>query len=167
MEMLMSTTHRRHYCSRGIKSNQESLQKLRIAFSADCKPTPGDVLKCALRLATVLLLALVSGPYSHVALAQSCEHIPEQGSESISATITVNSSGQELTDGMVIPAYTQLRIDSIASAFGSCTGMQWVCNGGCSCQPTGYIYQRDVNHTHLWVEMSTNQQSGNYQVGNV
>ena len=118
-------------------------------------------------LSQVLLMCLLFEATASVSFTQSCENIPDQGSESVTAFISVNSTGQQLTDGMVVPAWTQLRIDSVSSAFGSCTGMQWVCSGGCTCQPTGYIYQRDVNHTHLWVEMSTNQQSGNYQVGNV
>jgi RHS repeat-associated protein len=147
-----------------IEDRRRSQQ--RVIFRV-CPQRSAILMHCITKLFMLLVLIAMFGSHASSVFAQSCENIPEQGSESIVASISVNGTGQELIDGMLVPAYTQLRIDSVASAFGTCTGMQWVCNGGCSCQPTGYIYQRDVNHTHLYVEMSTNQQSGNYQVGNV
>lgn len=46
--------------------------------------------------------------------------------------------------------------------------MSWVCNGGCTCQPTGAVGQREINHTNLWVDVSTaSSLNGTYQVGKV
>ncbi len=119
----------------------------------------------AVKQAILLLFVLSLAP---TAQAQSCENIPTSGTESISAQISINATGTAVTDGMVIAPYTQLRIDSIATAFGSCTGMAWSCSGGCSCQPTGYVYQRNINHTNVWVDVSTNQSlNGTYSIGKV
>lgn len=50
------------------------------------------------------MLVLLSATAPSV-FAQSCEDIPNPGTESISASITINGTGVPVTDGMVIPAY--------------------------------------------------------------
>jgi hypothetical protein len=40
--------------------------------------------------------------------------------------------------------------------------------GGCTCQPTGYVYQRNIKHTNVWVDISTNTGlNGSYSIGTV
>ena len=76
------------------------------------------------RLLCVSLLCLVNvGIGSRPAQAQSCDNIPSGGEQSLAAHITINGTQTEVFDGSVLPIYTQLRIDSIATASGSCTGM--------------------------------------------
>ncbi len=102
------------------------------------------------------------------AQAQSCPDIPSGGSESISASITIDGTGIPVTHGTTLPRSTKIRIDSLATAYGTCTGMFLACDNGCSCQPTGGVYNRTVNHTTVRVEASTaGSLNGNYAVGQV
>ena len=76
------------------------------------------------RLLCVSLLCLVNvGIGLRSAHAQSCDNIPSGGGQSLSAHITINGTQTEVFDGSVLPIYTQIRIDSVATASGSCTGM--------------------------------------------
>lgn len=98
--------------------------------------------------------------------AQTCEHISNPGSESMSAYITLN--GTPVAEGMVVPLGSNFRIDSIATATGSCTGMGWVPNANPPrCEPTGYTYERVPNHTQVSVEISTGTDLLGWVVGNV
>lgn len=79
--------------------------------------------------------------------AQTCDPIPQPGGESISAQITINGTGIPVTDGMVVPAWTPLRIDSIATATGSCVKRAWTNTQPSSCETTGTVWERHSNHT--------------------
>jgi len=95
--------------------------------------------------------------------AQACEDIPEQGTESISASVTFNDTGSPVRN--VVRPYTPLRIDAVATAYGSCTGMGWSAG---DCVPTGYVYQREINHINIWAQIETgNGISGAYSIGKV
>src|SRR5947207_3933057 len=90
------------------------------------------------------------------------ENMPHPGTENISTEITIDGTNIQLTDGMVVPRYSTLRIDSVAAASGSCTGMAWNNN---SCEPTGFTWQRTPSHTYIWVDIL--QLNSSFVVGNV
>lgn len=114
---------------------------------------------------SLILAALASTPALR---AQTCSNIPEAGTESMSVQVTIDGTSNTVTDGMMVPANTVLRIDSVATATGTCTGMAWFCSGGCTCAPTGYVYNRNINHTKAWVDISTSSYlNGAYTVGYV
>ena len=69
--------------------------------------------------------------------------------------ITIKDTNIPVTDGMVVPRYSILQIDSIAVATGSCTGMAWTNTSPSSCEPTGYEWQRTPSHTEVSVAIST------------
>lgn len=112
-----------------------------------------------------LLLCVASGSVK----AQSCENIPEGSGESISANVTVSGSGGTLSDQAVVPGYTNIDINAMATAFGQCVGMAWSCQQSpCVCQQTGFTYERTVNHIGVYVDISTSGGlNGTYFVGNV
>ena len=65
----------------------------------------------------------------------------------MSARITINGTNTEVTDGMVLPLHTIVRIDSIAEAYGTCTS---------TCPPPdGTISHRVPNHTQVGVDISS------------
>ncbi|HKR61295.1 MAG TPA: DUF6531 domain-containing protein [Pyrinomonadaceae bacterium] len=99
--------------------------------------------------------------------AQTCENIPQPGSESISAKITINGTGIPVTNGMIIPAWTPLRIDSIATATGSCVERAWTNTQPSSCEPTGTVWERHPNHTQVSVEISSETGDMGWIVGYV
>jgi hypothetical protein len=97
--------------------------------------------------------------------AQTCTDVPASGTESMSATITINGTNIQVTDGMWVPRGTILRIDSVAQAFGSCTGMGWTNTTPSTCEPTGFVWQRAPSHTYVTVDIGA--LNGSYAVGNV
>lgn len=107
--------------------------------------------------AGLLLMALAA---TSALRAQTCENIPQPGTESMSAQVTIDGTGIPVTDGMTIPRWTPLRVDSIATATGSCTGMTWA-NTPPSCEPTGSVWERVPNHTQVSVNISSD--SGEYE----
>jgi RHS repeat-associated protein len=98
--------------------------------------------------------------------AQSCDNIPHPGGQDIELEVEIEGTETKVTNGMVLPTGTQIRIDSKATAQGSCTGMGWSCPSACSCEPTGYEYERTINHTNVWADVSTNTGlNGTYSIG--
>jgi len=110
----------------------------------------------------MIILALTATPTIQ---AQSCEYIGDNGGQSISAQITINGTSTQVTDGMMVPRFSTLRIDSVAAAYGSCTGMGWTNTSEPTCAPTGFIWQRVPSHTYVWVDIDALNSS--YAVGNV
>ncbi|HSV33241.1 MAG TPA: hypothetical protein VLH87_03890, partial [Pyrinomonadaceae bacterium] len=98
-----------------------------------------------------LLLLLVVGRGSSVK-AQACTNTGD-GSSSIWAQIKDTSTGAVIADGAVLPRYTIIRLDSIATASGYCH----------SCPE----YIRTINHIDIWMEDSTTGWDGSYSVGYV
>ncbi|MGH9873572.1 MAG: DUF6531 domain-containing protein [Pyrinomonadaceae bacterium] len=142
-----------------------------------CHATPsGSVLKqlpttirfVSATLATALLGGcLMVFATAATVKAQTCEDVPSGGGESLSASITINGSGVPVTNEMELPIQTQLRIDAVATAYGSCTDMEWQCNGSCSCS-AGPIYTRTVNHISVSYDASTSGSlNGTYSLGSV
>jgi RHS repeat-associated protein len=100
--------------------------------------------------------------------AQSCPHTPNGGGESINAWITVKNTGAPVTNGMVVPAGTQLRLDAVAESQGSCIGRAPCGNEPCDCKDSGFIYERTINHTDIWADISTaTSLNGSYMIGYV
>jgi RHS repeat-associated protein len=100
--------------------------------------------------------------------AQSCPNDPHPGGESISASISNSASSASISGNTLVPVGTQIRIDASATASGGCTGKAWHCPPGedCTCEPTGYEYERTVNHINVWADVSTNTSlNGTYNVG--
>src|SRR6266446_1106170 len=115
---------------------------------------------------TALILLLLAAPAT--LQADTCDPIGSGGAPGISAQITIDGTTTTVTDQALLPAGTQVRIDSVAEAYGQCVGMFWYCNNGCSCQPSGDVQNRTVNHTTVTVDASTaNGLNGNYVVGYV
>ena len=93
-------------------------------LAADFTGCQGWVKHRLSRLLCLFLLCLVNiGIGSRPAHAQSCDNITSGGEQSLAAHIIINGTQTEVFDGSVLPIYTQIRIDSIATASGSCTGM--------------------------------------------
>lgn len=116
-----------------------------------------------LALSVWTLFAAASGT---VVSAQSCPNIPNGGGESMQAWITVKNTGAPVADGAVLPAGTELRLDSIATANGSCRGRAM--GQSMECVDTGFTYERTVNHTDVWADISTaTALNGTYTVGYV
>ncbi len=125
---------------------------------------PNSIPKTLIQIA-VILVSLAAAPAIQ---AQSCPNIPSGGSESISATITIDGTSTVLTEQAFVAVGTRVRIDSVAQADGTCTGMALYCDGGCACDETGYVYDRTINHTNVRVDASTTGgPNGNYAVGSV
>ena len=101
--------------------------------------------------------------------AQSCDNIPQGSGESISANISVRETGQPLSTSGLIPSWTNIDINGVATALGQCIGMAWSCQQSpCVCTETGAVYERTVNHISVYVDISTNSSlNGTYFVGNV
>jgi RHS repeat-associated protein len=99
---------------------------------------------------------------------ETCPPVPDGGGQSISAGITVASSGTPVADWMVVPAYTQLRIDSLATAYGTCRALGWECSSSpCHCAELA-TYNRTINHTNVWADIATTGGlNGTYTVGSV
>jgi hypothetical protein len=113
--------------------------------------------------ATALIaFALAAAP---VLQAQTCENIPNPGTESLVGKIRINGTNNPVTQGMAIPVGTSLRFDSVIEATGDCTGMAWANTNPPSCEPTGYVYQRVPNHTEVTVEIATETQPLGFYVG--
>jgi hypothetical protein len=73
-----------------------------------------------------------------------------------------------MTDGMFTRPYTNLRLDSIATAEGQCQTMvpQCTVGGGCICVPD-LVYERTVNHIYAWVDVINQWQNGTFNIGNI
>jgi RHS repeat-associated protein len=100
--------------------------------------------------------------------ADTCESVGSGASQSISAHITIDGTTTEVTNQTVLPLGTPIRIDSVATAYGNCTEMLWHCDGGCSCVPSGYTYNRTINHISVRLDASTDGfLNGNYSLGSV
>jgi RHS repeat-associated protein len=112
-------------------------------------------------------LILVSLCASAMVQAQTCEDVPHPGTESMSAHITIKDTNTPVTDGMVVPRYTILQLDSVATADGSCTGMAWANTSEPTCEPTGYVWQRTPSHTQVSVNISTGTELLEFIVGYV
>ena len=110
----------------------------------------------------LIILALAATPALQ---AQTCDSIPNPGTESISAHITRKDTNVTVTDGMVVPSWTVLQIDSVATAYGSCTGMAWTNTNPSTCAPDGYTWYRVPNHTQVGVEISSGTELFGFQVG--
>ncbi len=94
--------------------------------------------------------------------AQTCPNIPSGGGESLSASISINATGQPVSDQGLVPAGTVVRIDAVATAFGNCTGM------ACCCVPTGAVYNRTVGQIVMTADISTTTGlNGFYSLGSV
>jgi hypothetical protein len=148
--------------------NHHAPQDTRVPLSSS---TTSFLLR-AKTLSKTLIYAALTTTFAFAAApalqAQTCENIPNPGSESMSAHITISGTNTPVTDGMAIPRATQLRIDSVATATGSCTGMGWVPNANPpSCEPTGSVWERVPNHTQVSVEISTGTQLLGWIVGYV
>lgn len=96
---------------------------------------------------------------------QTCDSVPHPGTESVSAHITRKDTNVTVTDGMVVPSWTVLQIDSVASAYGSCTGMAWTDTNPSTCAPDGYTWYRVPNHTQVSVEISSGTELLGFIVG--
>src|SRR5881628_3773097 len=82
-------------------------------------------------VASLMLILTVS----HKVEAQSCDNDPQGGGQSISASASIDGTTTQLTDNGFVPAYTRVRLDSIATSGGSCIGMAWYCQTTpCVCQ---------------------------------
>lgn len=126
-------------------------------------------LKRSLRIliyaALITTFAFVGAP---TLKAQTCENIPNPGTESLTARISIAGTNIPVTDGMVVPRTTWLRLDSVATATGSCIGMGWVPNANPPiCAPTGSVWQRVPNHIEASVEISTGTELLGFLVGYV
>jgi hypothetical protein len=97
--------------------------------------------------------------------AQTCDYIGVNGGQSISAGVSINGTSTQVTNGMWVPRGSTLRIDAVAQAYGSCTGMGWTNTTPPSCEPTGFVWQRTPNHIYVSVDIGA--LNGNYAVGNV
>ena len=111
-----------------------------------------------------LILAIVP-----LAKGQSCPNEPQGSGESMSASITIDGTTTELGTGGMIPAGTRLRLDSTAFSGGQCVGKAWYCSPSpCVCKETGYVYQRTINHTNVYVDItSSGAWNGTYSAGTV
>src|SRR6266516_93216 len=85
--------------------------------------------------------------------AQGCPTISNDGGSSISGQLKDNSSAAAVADGAVLPRYTVLRLDSIATVAGYCL--------------TCTQYDRTINHIDIWMDASTTWLEGSYMVGYV
>jgi len=112
-----------------------------------------------------LILFLLAAPTT--LQADTCESVGSGGSQSIWAQITINGTSTSVAD-QVLPIGTQIRIDSVATAYGDCVEMFWNCDGGCSCVPSGTTFNRTINHISVSYDASTvGGQNGNYSLGSV
>ena len=132
-------------------------QTTTIISSLSHRSLGSTVIKTAL-----IILALAATPALQ---AQTCDAIPNPGTESISAHITRKDTNVTVTDGMVIPSWTVLQIDSVATAYGSCTGMAWTNTNPSTCAPDGYFWNRVPNHTQVSVEISSGTEVLGFIVG--
>jgi RHS repeat-associated protein len=110
-------------------------------------------------------LILVSLYASAMGQAQTCEAVPHPGTESMTAHITIKDTNIPVTEGMVVPIYTILQIDSVATATGTCTGMAWTNISEPTCEPDGYTWYRVPNHTQVSVEISSGTELFGFIVG--
>ncbi len=124
---------------------------------------------CSLRsvLKTVMQASLILFAFSATPAvqAQTCENIPNPGTESLVAKISINGTNIAVADGAVIPSWTSLRFDSVIEATGSCTGMGWTSANPSSCEPNGYVWERVPNHTAITVDIATETGPLNFYVG--
>ena len=119
-----------------------------------------------LTLSTLTLFTIAPVP---TVRAQSCDNIPQGSGQSMSATATIDGTTNQLTTGGFVPAGTSVRLDSRATADGQCIGMVWNCQTSpCVCQQSGYTYERTINHTNVYVDItSSGVWNGTYFVGTV
>jgi YD repeat-containing protein len=98
----------------------------------------------------------------------ACPDIPVNGGESMSATIRVAATGSPVAHQALIPARTQLRLDALATAFGSCGIMALNCAPlPCQCQLME-VQPRTVNHINITADISTaTALNGSYVIGYV
>jgi hypothetical protein len=121
-----------------------------------------------LRILRGMALILFSLAAPMTLQADTCESIGSGASQSISAQITINGTSTTVADQDVLPIGTQIRIDSVATAYGNCVEMFWNCNGGCSCVPSGTVFNRTINHISVTYDASTaGSLNGNYSLGDV
>lgn len=120
-------------------------------------------------IARVSALTLVTLFAVSVSRAQSCENTPGGGGESMSASATIDNTTNQVANGGFVTSGTKVWLNSTATASGQCTGMAWNCQTSpCVCQETGYVYQRTINHTNVYVDISTSTGlNGTYFVGTV
>src|SRR5437867_1615896 len=135
---------------------------MRLAPSS-CYRAPLPV-KPLFAVASLMLILTVS----YKVKAQTCDNDPQGGGQSISASASIDGTTTQLTDNGFVPAYTGVRLDSIATSGGSCIGMAWNCQTSpCVCQGTGYTYPRTINHTNVTVDITSTGLNGTYTVGTV
>ncbi len=107
-------------------------------------------------LPSFLVFIFITSLAAAEARAQLCPLVGESAGESISAQITVNSTGAPVMDGGYVVSGTKIRLDAVATAFGEC-------NNSC-----GTTYNRTVHHIDVSADISTaGSLNGRYAIGSV
>lgn len=122
--------------------------------------------RITLPLVSILFILSISS----IASAQSCPNDPQGSGEGISGSVSIDQTTLQLTEGGYVPAGTRVRLDAVAFANGQCIGMGWSCppQQGCTCEPTGFVYERTINHINVNVDISSSGVwNGNYFLGTV
>ena len=94
-----------------------------------------------------------------------CPGIAVPGSTNMSDPTAVDRyTDAGISGGSTVPAYTFIKIHSRAEADGLCYGQAEV-EGVCVL--TGMVYNRTVNHTSVYADISSTGLNGHYFIGNV
>jgi RHS repeat-associated protein len=103
-----------------------------------------------------------------VTKGQSCPNEPQGSGESISGSVTPDG-GSPMNGGAFISVGTRVRLDAVAFAGGQCIGKAWNCSvTPCVCQETGNVYERTINHTNVYLDVTTSGSlNGSYFLGTV
>ena len=125
------------------------------------KGKPQSMLRVPLQIALVLVMLGFT-----VARAKTieCPGIGIPGDTSISADAVEKYTDVAITDLSTVAGWTFIKIHSHAIATGLCYGQAEV-EGACIL--TGWVYERNVNHTSVYVDIVSTGLNGNYFVGNV
>jgi hypothetical protein len=113
---------------------------------------------------TGLLLVLLCVAVVH-AKTIDCPGIAVPGSTNMANPTAVDRyTDAGISGGSTVPAYTFIKIHSRAEADGLCYGQAEV-EGVCVL--TGMVYNRTVNHTSVYADISSTGLNGHYFIGNV
>jgi hypothetical protein len=116
-------------------------------------------------LARLVLLMAVSIPGGSIARAQTCPPYGFDEGESITGWATVDGTGEAVTEQAMVTKGTRLRLDAIATAFGSCHTQILQCNPSpCHCVDNT-VGNRTINHIDIWVDVTSTGLNGHYSVG--
>lgn len=87
----------------------------------------------------------------------------------MTAQVRIDDTPTQLANDSVVSAGTRVELHSRATAEGQCVGKAWNCQQSpCTCEETGYIYQRTINHTNVYVDITTaTSLNGTYSAGTV